>query len=156
MLLRTWHAFFSRGEDGVFHCEDCCFVSGSQLYSHDSSPVMTLDRKLGSCLTNFCSSVHTWTQWSHWSLIKRWRKNFAAIRLMISSSARMRWHDLYDSPMWLQTSWIVCLLSSRITSRTFSIISSDASGHLTRMFTTFHRFPAIFETLKPLKCSCFA
>jgi len=29
MLLQTWHTFFGRGEDGVFHCEDCCFVSGS-------------------------------------------------------------------------------------------------------------------------------
>jgi len=69
-----------------------------------------LDRKLGSCLTTFCSSVHTWTWWSRWSLFKRWGTNFAAIRLMFSSSTRMCWHDLYDSPMWLQTSWIVCLL----------------------------------------------
>ena len=28
-LLWTWRAFFSCGEDGVFHCEDCCLVSGS-------------------------------------------------------------------------------------------------------------------------------
>jgi len=84
---------------------------------------MTLDRKLGWCLTAFCSSVHTWTRWSHWSLFKRRGTNFAAIRLMFSSSTRMRWHDAYDSPTWLQTSWIVCLLSSRITSRTFAIIS---------------------------------
>ena len=59
MLLRTWHTLFGRGEGGVFHCEDCCFVSRSYLYSHDSSPVMTLDRKLGSCLTAFCSLVRT-------------------------------------------------------------------------------------------------
>ena len=84
---------------------------------------MTLDRKLRSCLTAFCSSVHTWTRWSHWSLFKRQGTNFAAIRLMFSSSARMRWHDPYDSPMRLQTSWIDCCLSSRITKRTFTIIS---------------------------------
>jgi len=84
---------------------------------------MTLDRKLGSCLTAFCSSVHTWTRWSHCSFFKRRGTNFAAIRLMLSSSARMCWHDPYDSPTRLQTSWIVCLLSSRITSSTSAIIS---------------------------------
>ena len=84
---------------------------------------MTLDRKLGSCLTASCSSVHTWTRWSRWSLFRRQGTNFAAIRLMFSSSARMHWHDPYDSPTRLQTLWIVCLLSSRITSHTFAIIS---------------------------------
>jgi len=29
MLLQTWRVFFGRGEDGVFHCEDCCYISGS-------------------------------------------------------------------------------------------------------------------------------
>ena len=29
MMLRTLRAFFGRGQDGIFHCEDCCFVSGS-------------------------------------------------------------------------------------------------------------------------------
>ena len=37
--------------------------------------------------------------------------------------SNIRWHDPYESPTRLQTSWIVCLLSSRITSRTFAIIS---------------------------------
>jgi len=85
---------------------------------------MTLDRKLGSCLPAFCSSVHTWTWWSRWSLFKRQGTNFAASYLMFSSSVRMCWHhDPYDGPTWLQTSWIVCLLSCRIPSRTFAIIS---------------------------------
>ena len=123
ILLQTWRAFFGRGENGVFHWEDRCFVSGSLLYSHDSSPVMTLDRKLGLFLTAFYNSVHTWTLWSRWSLFKRRGTNFSAIRLMFSSSARMRWHGTYYSPTWLQTSWIVCRLSSKITSRTFAIIS---------------------------------
>ena len=83
---------------------------------------MNLDRKLGQCRTVSCSSVHTWTQWSLWSLLKRRRTNFAAIRLMFSSSARMRCHDPYDSPTRLQTPWIIWLLSSSITSRTFAII----------------------------------
>ena len=58
MLLRTWRAFFGRGEDGVFHCVDWCFISGSQSYTHDSSPVMTLDRKLGSCLSFLQLGAH--------------------------------------------------------------------------------------------------
>jgi len=29
MLLQTWRAFFGHREDGIFRCEDCCFVSGS-------------------------------------------------------------------------------------------------------------------------------
>ena len=28
-LLRTWRAFFGRGEFGDFHCDDCCLVSGT-------------------------------------------------------------------------------------------------------------------------------
>jgi len=83
---------------------------------------MTLDRKLGSCVTAFCSSVHTWTRLSHCSFFKRQGTNFVAIRLMLSSSARMCWHDPYDSPTRLQTSWLACLLSSRITSSTSAII----------------------------------
>jgi hypothetical protein len=84
---------------------------------------MTLDRKLGSSLTASCSSVHTWTRWSHWSLFKRRGTNFAGIRPIFSSSARICWHDLYDSPTRLQTSWIVHLLSPRITSHTLAVIS---------------------------------
>ena len=58
-------------------------------------------------MSAFCSLVHTWTQWSNWSLFKRQGINFAAICLMYSSSARMCWHD---SPMQLHTSWIGSLL----------------------------------------------
>jgi len=39
-------------------------------------------------------------------IVKRRGTNFAAIRLMFNSSARMHWHDPCDSPAWLQTSWI--------------------------------------------------
>ena len=83
---------------------------------------MNLDRKLGQCPTASCSSVHTWTRWSLWSLFKRRRTKFAAIRLMFSSSARMRCHVPYYSPTRLQTPWIIWLLSSSITSHTFAII----------------------------------
>jgi len=29
VFLRTWRPFFSRGDVGPFHSDDCCFVSGS-------------------------------------------------------------------------------------------------------------------------------
>ena len=90
-----------------------------RVYSHDSSPVMTLDRKLGSCLTAFCSSVRTWTQWSRWSLFKR-RTNFAAVRLMFSSSTRMRTWPVWQSNAITN---IMDSLSSRITSRASAVIS---------------------------------
>jgi hypothetical protein len=101
-----------------FHFREHAEIAGGQIRW-----VGRVDRKLGSCLTAFCISVHTWTRWSRWLSFKRRETNFAAIHLMFSSSARMRWHDPYNSLTRLQTSWIVCLLSSRITSRTFAIIS---------------------------------
>ena len=30
-LHRTWHRFFGHGDEGPFHCDDWCFVSGSYL-----------------------------------------------------------------------------------------------------------------------------
>ena len=33
VLLRTWRPFFGRGDVGPFHCDDCCFVSGSYPYA---------------------------------------------------------------------------------------------------------------------------
>ena len=78
--------------------------------------------KLGSYLSAFCNSGHTWTRWSQWSLFKR-RTYFAAVCLMFSSSGRMRWLNPYDGPMLSQSSWKVCHLCSRITSCTIAIIS---------------------------------
>jgi hypothetical protein len=40
-------AFFSCGDDGLFHCNNCRFVSGSYTYTQDSSQVMILDVKDG-------------------------------------------------------------------------------------------------------------
>ena len=33
VLLHTWHPFFGRGDEGLFHYDDCCFVSESYLYA---------------------------------------------------------------------------------------------------------------------------
>lgn len=49
--------------------------------------------------------------------------NFAVIRLMLSSSDKMRWHVPYDSPIMLHKWWIVCLWSSCITSCTYAAVS---------------------------------
>jgi hypothetical protein len=121
-MLRFCLDLFNGGKTWPFQPE-FHFREHIEIARGRTSPVMTLDRKLGSCLTAFCSSVHTWTWWSHCSFFKRRGTNFAAIRLMLSSSARMCWHDPYDSSTPLQTSWMVCLLSSRITSSTSAISS---------------------------------
>ena len=98
-------------------------------------------------------SAHTWTRWSCSSLFKRRGANFNAIRLMFSSSARMCWHEPYDSSTWLKTSRIVCLLGYL---HALLYFRSCACGLSTRMNTIFHRFPSKFETLKPLKYSSLA
>lgn len=49
--------------------------------------------------------------------------NFAAVCLMLSSSDKMCWNVLYDSPIMLHTWWIVCLWSSWITSCTYATFS---------------------------------
>jgi len=50
VLLRTWRPFFGRGDEGLFHYDDCCFVSGSYPQTQDSSPVTVFLRN--------CTSSH--------------------------------------------------------------------------------------------------
>ena len=47
-LLFTRLAFFSLGDVGLFHCEDCHFVSGSKPKTQLFSPVMTLEKNTSS------------------------------------------------------------------------------------------------------------
>lgn len=57
--------------------------------------------------------------------------NFAAICPTLSLSDKMQWYVPDDSLTMLQTSWIVCLWSSQITSSTFVIFSGNVpiEGH---------------------------
>jgi len=122
-LLRTWRAFFGRGEFGEFHCDDCCLVWGSQPYTHVSSPVMILEMKLGSSLACCLSSLQTETRRAFWSSLSSLGTNLADMRLMFRMSVKMCWTAPYDSPTISQTSWIVCLCSARIALRTFAMCS---------------------------------
>jgi len=79
--------------------------------------------KLGSSLACYLSSLQTETRWAFWSSLSSLGTNLAEMRLMFKLPARMRWTVPYDSPTIPQTSWIVCLRSARIGSRTFSILS---------------------------------
>ena len=119
-LLRTWRAFFGRGEFGEFHCDDCCLVWGSQPYTHVSSPVMILEMKLGSSLACCLSSLQTETRRAFWSSLSSLGTNLAKLRLMFKFSFKMRWTIPYDNPTISQTSWIVYLRSGRKALRTLS------------------------------------
>jgi hypothetical protein len=50
--------------------------------------------------------------------------NLTKLCCMFKLSATGNWTVLYDSPTISQTSWIVCLWSARIASRTFAMFSS--------------------------------
>jgi hypothetical protein len=80
---------------------------------------MTLGSSLACCL----SSLQTETRWAFWSSLSSLGTDLAEMRLMFKLSAKMRWTVQYDSPTISQTSWIVCLLSSRIASRIFVTFS---------------------------------
>jgi len=58
-----------------------------------------------------------------WSLLSSLGTNLAEMRLMFKLSTKMSWTVPYDSPTISQTSWIVCLRSARIASRTFAMFS---------------------------------
>ena len=79
--------------------------------------------KLGSSLACCLSSLQTETRRAFWSSLCSLGTNLAEIRLMFKLSAKMRWTVPNDSPTISQTSWIVCLRSARIASRTFAMFS---------------------------------
>jgi hypothetical protein len=123
ILLRTWRSFFGHGEFGDFHCDDCCSVSGSLSYTHVSSPVMILEMKLESSLACCLISPQTETRRVFWSSLSSLGTNLEEMRLMFKLSAKIRWTVPHESPTILHTSWIVCLRSARIASRTFAMFS---------------------------------
>jgi len=86
---------------------------------------MILEMKMGSFLACCLSSLQTETRRAFWSSLSSLGTNLAEMRLMFKLSAKMRWTTPYDSPTISQTSWIVCLGSARIASRTF-VMSSGA------------------------------
>jgi hypothetical protein len=58
-LLHTYCAFLGLGDEECSHCEDCTLVSGSYLYTHVSSPVITVFRNPGSPLAHSSMSHAT-------------------------------------------------------------------------------------------------
>ena len=79
--------------------------------------------KVGSSLAYWLSSLQTETRWAFWSSLSCLGTNLAEMLLMFKLSAKMRWTAPYDSSTMSQTSWIVCLRSARIASRTFAMFS---------------------------------
>ena len=120
-FLRTWRAFFGRGEFGDFYFDDCCLVAGSSPFTHVSSPVMIREMKLGSSLACCLSSLQTETWWAFWSSLSSLGTSLAEMRPMFKLFAKMRLTVPYDIPTISHISWIVCLRSARIAPRTFAI-----------------------------------
>jgi hypothetical protein len=77
--------------------------------------------KLRSSLACCLSSLQTETWRAFWSSLSSLGTYLAKMRLMFKLSAIMRWKFPHDSPIISQTSWIVCLRSARIASRTSDI-----------------------------------
>jgi len=89
ILLHTCRAFFGLGDSGCFHCDDCAFVSGSYLYTHDSSPVITVFRNSGSVLVVSSRSCATSTRSSFCSADSSLGTNFAATLRMFKSARKI-------------------------------------------------------------------
>ena len=81
----TCHAFFSQGDNAMFHWEDICFVSGSYPQTQHSSPVITEDMRLGLFWARSRRSVQTDTRSSSCSAVRRRGTNFAVTRLICKS-----------------------------------------------------------------------
>jgi len=80
--------------------------------------------KLGSSLACL-SSLQTETRRAFWSSLSSLGTSLAEMRVMFKLSAKMRWTVPYCSSTFSQTSWLVCLPSARIASRTFAMFSGD-------------------------------
>ena len=84
-----------------------------------------------------------------WSSLSSLGTNLAEMRLMFKLSAKMRWMVPYDSPTISQTSWIVCLRSARIASRTFAVFQCCACQRLSRMLIVVNRCSSVLEAFVP-------
>jgi len=84
---------------------------------------MILEMKMESSLACCLSSLQTETRRAFLSSLSSLGTNLAEMRLMFKFSAKMRGAVSYDSPTISQTSWIVCLRSARVASRTFAMFS---------------------------------
>jgi hypothetical protein len=80
-----------------------------------------IEMKLWSSVACCLSSVQKDMWWAFWSSLSSLVTNLTEMRLVFKLFARMHWMVLYDSPTISQTSWIVCLRSARIASRTFAM-----------------------------------
>jgi len=84
---------------------------------------MILEIKLGPSLACCLRFLQTETRRAFWSSLSSLGTNLAEMRLMFKLPAKMRWTVPCDSPTISQASWIVCLRSARIASRTFAMFS---------------------------------
>jgi hypothetical protein len=131
----------------LFHCNNS-YTNAPQCYVKCTLPVLFKMWNLKFSLQWLCRML-TYRTWHHvvdetyqhfwtflkyapntriirvrcWSSLSSLGTNLAEMRLMFKLFAKMRWTFPYDSPTISQTSWVVCLRSARIVSRTFAMFS---------------------------------
>lgn len=149
-LLWTSCGFFGLRDDECCHCDDCILVSGSYLYTHVSSPVITVFRKLGSLLALSSMSCVMSRRHCFYSIVSSFSINFADTFLMPKSLCKIE----CTNPMLTFVSFAI--------SQTVIRILQDQSPHLlndiviptcwgpTWTWFTVHWCPAIFEAVVPL------
>ena len=118
-----------------------CFITGYD--------VMILDMKLGPSLACCLSPMQIKTRWVFWLSPSSLGTNLAEMRLMFKLSTKMRWTVPYDSPTISQTSWIVCLRSARIASRTFAVFRCCACRRSSRTLIVVDRGSSILQAFVP-------
>jgi len=106
---------------------------------------MILKMKLGSSLACCLLSLQTETRRAFWTSLSILGTNLAEMRLVFKLPVKMRWTVPYDSPTTSKTSWIVCLRSARIASRTFAIFSGVVlvDGRPERSSSSTERHPSL-------------
>jgi hypothetical protein len=103
---------------------------------------------LACCL----SSLQIETRWAFWSSLSSLGTNLAVMRLMFKLSTKMCWTVPCDSPAISLTSWIVCLRSARIASRTFVMFSGVVlvDGRPERSLSSTDVCPSLYHKKKGL------
>ena len=108
VALRTCFAFFGCGDVGLIHCEDCCLV----FRPYPSSPVMTLDMKVGSSRSRWWRSWQNLARSSFWSGVRSLGTNFAAMRCIFKSDIKIACTVSYDTSTMAAMSLMDLRLSS--------------------------------------------
>jgi len=124
---------------------------------HDSSPMMILDKKSGSVFSLSFISRHISKWLALWSSKSKWGTNFTATHFTWSSSVKICWHELYETPVNASNSLIVQQRSNIIILWIFlNVFVGSACWRMPRLWLVFKWHVTTFELKKPFINSCLA